>query len=141
MADVLGVESSRGVVRFIGVKEEDLATRGVTVAGEIETLANGGKDEGVGEQSDNDRGGVIGTIKRNATRSRSRRRQTVEIRKDLPLREERNRPPTRDKSKVSSPLQSPPLPPLPTGKSALDKRAEKAQKVGRRKSFMAMFGR
>jgi hypothetical protein len=36
----------------------------------------------------------------------------------------------------------PPLPPVPTEKSALDKKAEKVQKMGRRKSFIAsIFGR
>ncbi len=42
---------------------------------------------------------------------------------------------------MDPPLKSPPLPAMPTENSARDRQAEKVQKVGRRKSIMAMFGK
>jgi len=36
-------------------------------------------------------------------------------------------------------MQSPPLPAIPTQKSAMDLKAERVQKLGRRRSFMAIF--
>ena len=128
MAETLGVASSRGVVRFVAVKEEDLATGGMTVAGEIETLAHGARESGEGE-----RAGRKAEVRK---RSRSRRREKVE---KVEKAEEKSRPPTRDQAGE----RAPPFPPVPGvgEKSASIIKPEKVQKVGRRRSFLAFLGR
>lgn len=129
MAEALGVDSSRGVVRFAAVAEADLATGGMTVQGEIEGAMGGAGRESV--SADGERGIRMGR------RSRSRRRERAEEKES-----QKSRPSTRDQAVGREELlRVPPLPPVPGEKSVLDRRAEKVQKVGRRKSFLAMFGR
>lgn len=130
MADALGVDSSRGVVRFAAVSEADLATGGMTVQGEIEgaAIGAGGRESA---SVDGERGISMGR------RSRSRRRERAEEKEN-----QKSRPQTRDQAQGKGELMKvPPLPPVPVEKSALDRRTEKVQKVGRRKSFLAIFGR
>ncbi len=125
MTDSLGVSAERGVVRFIGVAEEYLGTNGMTVLGEIENLTKG--DDNAGETTRSN------TIRRGRSRK-------VPKPKELTI-QERSRPPTAEKT-PSPPLKSPPMPAMPTEKSAMDKKAETVQKkMGRRKSFLSMFGR
>lgn len=127
----MGVDSSRGVVRFAAVAEADLATGGMTVQGEIEGAMGGAGRESV--SVDGERGMGIGM----GRRSRSRRRERAEEKES-----QKSRPSTRDQATGKEELlKVPPLPPVPGEKSVLDRRAEKVQKVGRRKSFLAMFGR
>ena len=136
MTEALGVTTDRGVVRFVPIAEEHLATNGSTVLGEIERLSRTSDDENAD--------GVMG---------RSKSRRSVKP-KDLPLRERsdtntktRSRIVSRKTSRAASPtpmsppLTSPSLPALPLEKSAMDRRAEKVQKMGRRRSFLSMFGR
>jgi len=127
MTDSLGVAPDRGIVRFVGVGEEYLATNGNTILGEIEALR---------KNSDEDNGPdtAIG---------RTRSRRSVKP-KDLTLRARSN---SKLSAKVTSPpplspaLTSPSLPAIPTQKSPLDRKAEKVQTMGRRRSFMSMFGK
>lgn len=125
MHDAIGVSPDRGVIRFVGVAEEYLATNGTTLLGEIENLNKTSSEENRNENS------RLGTI-----RSRSRRTPKP---KDLPLREVT--PPGNKGAPPTPPLKSPPMPAIPTEKSAMDKRAEKVQRMGRRRSFLAMFGK
>lgn len=136
MTEALGVTTDRGVVRFVPIAEEHLATNGSTVLGEIERLSRTSDDENAD--------GVMG---------RSKSRRSVKP-KDLPLRD-RSDTNTKTKSRIGSrktsraasptpmspPLTSPSLPALPIEKSVMDRRAEKVQKMGRRRSFLSMFGR
>ncbi|KAL9004441.1 MAG: hypothetical protein Q9188_002740 [Gyalolechia gomerana] len=124
MSELLGVTPDRGIIRFVGISEEYLATNGNTVQGEIDNLSRGSSED------------TTDTKRSNAVRS-GRSRKSLRPEK-LNLQLERSRPVTSDK--VPSPaLQSPPLPEMPREMSPLDKRAEKIQKMGRRKSFLAMF--
>lgn len=118
-------------MRFAAVAEADLATGGMTVHGEIEGAMGGAGRESVSVNGE--RGMGIGM----GRRSRSRRRERAEEKEN-----QKSRPSTRDQATGKEELSRvPPLPPVPGEKSVLDRRAEKVQKVGRRKSFLAMFGR
>lgn len=61
--DALGVVPTRGIIRFVGVSEESLATGGKTVAGELAEM----RDKDGGEHGDGGKGQI-------------RRRRTVRVR-------------------------------------------------------------
>lgn len=127
MTASLGVASDRGIVRFVGIEESSLATSGNTILGEIEAL---------GKNSDEDH-------RPDMTMGRTKSRRSVKP-KDLRLRSRSN---SKLSANVTSPpplspaLTSPSLPAIPTQRSALDRKAEKMQTMGRRKSFLSMFGK
>lgn len=166
MTDTLGVSADRGVVRYINVGEEYLGTNGMTVLGEIDNLT---KDDNVANSrrpstvpSDSRRPSTVPSEGRRPStitlgRGRSRkapkpkelaiqetsRPPTAEQPPSLPSPAEKlpSRPPTAEKP-PSPPLKSPPMPAMPTEKSAMDKKAESVQKkMGRRKSFLSIFGK
>ncbi|KAI9701169.1 MAG: hypothetical protein M1836_001838 [Candelina mexicana] len=118
--DVLGVTAERGVIRFTAIAESDLATNGQTILGEIDLLDKQKNEQNGGPKSRS------GTIK-------SRRKKALQPLKEFPAS-----PPT---PPMSSPELMMPAPPVPTEKSKTDKKAEKVHKMGRRKSFMAIFGK
>lgn len=126
MNDSLGVSHDRGVVRFVGIGEEYLGTNGMTVLGEIESLSRGEDNGGETTRSN--------TIRRGRSRK-------VPNPKELVLQEKSRRPSPTAAKAPSPPLKSPPMPAVPIEKSALDKKAEKVQKMGRRRSFLSMFGK
>ncbi|KAL8713437.1 MAG: hypothetical protein Q9225_006781 [Loekoesia sp. 1 TL-2023] len=120
MSELLGVTPDRGIIRFVGISEEYLATNGNTVQGEIDNLSKESSEDTT-------------DTKRSNTLRRGRSRKSSKPEK-LNL-QERSRPGTSDK--IPSPaLQSPPM---PREMSPLDKKAEKVHKMGRRRSFLAMF--
>ncbi|KAI4139355.1 MAG: hypothetical protein L6R39_006328 [Caloplaca ligustica] len=123
MSDLLGVTPDRGIVRFVGISEEYLATNGNTVQGEIDNM---------GKETSED----SGENKRSNTLRRGRSRKSSKPEK-LNL-QERTRPATSDQASGSA-LMSPPLPAMPRELSPLDKKAGKVQRMGRRRSFLAMF--
>ncbi|KAL8816423.1 MAG: hypothetical protein Q9223_004563 [Gallowayella weberi] len=115
MADSLGVTPERGVVRFVGIAEEYLATNGNTVLGEIENM---GKEASEDSANGTQRTGTL-------RRARSRRSSKPE-KLQMPFN---SRPGTSD-NKVTSPQRmSPPIPTIP----------EKVPRMGRRRSFLALF--
>lgn len=138
MAEGLGVAASRGVVKFVAIAEENFATNGQTILGELEALDKHPQDEGSSRKS---------SVARNKGESRKSSHAGI------PMHAEPNK-----KSYVGVPVQSqplieksktrpnktdpamPPMPPMPK-MSALDREAAKTQKLGRRKSFLAMFGK
>lgn len=123
MADSLGVTPERGVIRFVGIAEEYLATNGNTVLGEIENLSKESSEDGAnGAQRS-------GTVRR----GRSRRSSKAE-KLQIPL----TRPATGDNKVISPPMKSPPIPTTEES-SPLDMKAAKVQRMGRRRSFLAMF--
>lgn len=133
MTDSLGVSADRGVVRFIGIGEEYLGTNGMTVLGEIDHLTKG--DDNV---ADSRRPSAM-TLGRGRSRKAPKPKELAIQETSLP--QTAGKPP-------SPPLKSPPMPAMPampampTEKSAMDKEAETVQKkMGRRKSFLSMFGR
>lgn len=127
LSDSLGVSPDRGIVRFVGIAEEFLATNGTTVLGEIENLSKTSSEDSP----------VDSHLKNGNLRTRARKTQHKP--KELPLREDTV---LRSGDAMPSPsLESPAMPPMPTELSPLDRKAKKVQKMGRRKSFLSMFGK
>lgn len=128
LAESLGVAPIRGVIRFAPIPDEDLAFNGTTILGQIENL-----QKALGNQNVSSTGFSPFPPKQNS------RRQAQARPRDLPLRGGTSSVPI---SRAASPaMQSPRLPAIPTEKSPMDLRAEKVQKLGKRRSFMAIFGR
>jgi Macrophage migration inhibitory factor (MIF) len=134
MEENLGVEPSRGVVKFVAVPEENLATNGVTVLGEIEAL-----DKHLGFDN-------VGGLKRSLTRGRTinKGKKTSDSSSTtsshspfIPIRIT----PSPQLSSVSEDERLPPLPSMPNDKSKWDRRADKAQRIGRRRSIIEFFAK
>lgn len=126
MEEGLGVGPERGLIKFCAIAEENIATDGKTIAQEIEELEKETAETNV-----------------NLQRSLSKSSMKYKRRPSLPTKSQL---PTHEESSSSIPDLSdhdtPPIPAIPTQLSNMDKRAQKAQKMGRRKSFIAtMFGR
>ena len=132
MEEGLGVAPSRGVIKFIAISEDNLATDGKTITGEIEELEKGRTENNPSLQK---------SLSKNTTKTN--RRHSI-----MSLRTTKNPLPTHNEHGSPTPPLSewervtPPLPPIPSEKSPMDQRAEKAQRMGRRKSFIAsIFGK
>ncbi|EHK98156.1 hypothetical protein M7I_6064 [Glarea lozoyensis 74030] len=128
MEEGLGVPPNRGIIKFIAIAEEDFATDGKTVAREIEELERKSLEDG-------------SAIQRGLSKAsgKGRKKSMKSLRKfrsnsQLATHEEAMTPPL--SGRENSPTL-PPLPPTPSTKSVHDRQAEKVQKMGRRKSFMA----
>ncbi|KAH6681796.1 Tautomerase/MIF superfamily [Halenospora varia] len=147
MEEGLGVGPDRGLIKFVAIAEENLATNGRTLAGDIEEL-----EKENGEDNSN--------LKRNLSRAnKNKKRQSMKSLRNLkssshlPTHDEQLTPPLSEpmspplpglppKSAGSPSPHTPKLPEIPTEKSAIDRRAEKTQKMGRRRSFIAtIFGK
>jgi hypothetical protein len=153
LEELLNVPPSRGIVKFVELSEENFAFSGRTYAGQIEEL-------------EREHGEDISSLKRNLSRSgpktrtkkqsmRNMRSQKTGIGETLsphpeqpgqltpPLSEvESSRPGPTVPTSVAPPPPTIPLPAIPQEKSLLDRKAEKAQKMSRRKSFMSgLFGK
>jgi hypothetical protein len=133
MEESLGVAPNRGVIKFLAMSEDNLAMDGKTITGEIEELEK--------ETAENN-SSLQRSLSIKAT-PKSKRRQSSKS-----LRTTKNMLPTHDEHASPTPpvsdreRETPPLPAIPSEKSIMDQRAEKAQKMGRRKSFIAtIFGK
>ncbi len=116
----------RGVIHFTRIPDEDLAFNGTTILGQIENL----------QKAPGNQNASSARVSAFPQKQSSRRLAQTKPR-DLPLRGGTSSVPL---SRVASPaMLSPPIPAIPTQKSAMDLKAEKVQKLGRRRSFMAMF--
>lgn len=123
----LYVEPERGIIKFVPLAEENFATNGKTVAGEIEELERETANDGSGHRSLH----TPGTVK-------SKKRMSTKSTKSL---KSKNLQTHEEYTPSVSSRESPPLPPMPVEVNALDKKAMNVQKLGRRKSFMAaVFG-
>jgi len=132
MEELLSVLPERGVVKFVPIAEDNLATNGKTVTGEIEDLE---REISMGD------GGLARSLSKGANKSKKklsmRSMRNLKTGNVLETHGERTTTPIPEEPSPRSPP-----PPMPVGKSALDREAEKVQKMGRRKSFMAaMFGK
>ena len=130
LADSLGVSPARGVIRFNRIPDEDMAFNGTTVLGQIENLQKIPSNEP-----------KPGPVLSPFPQKRPSERRGQSRPGDLPLRETQSVPISRVASPSPGPLQSPILPAIPMQKSAMDLKAEKVQKLGKRRSFMAIFGK
>jgi hypothetical protein len=135
MEDALGVVPERGLVRFLPIAEENLATNGKTVTGEIEELE---------KESSDDSASVRRTLSRGKNKHSARSMRNLRISSPLPTHDEDITPPVSSRS-IGDPLIFPAIlamPTLATEKSAVDRKVEKMQKIGRRRSFMtSRFGK
>ena len=128
LASSLGVLPARGVIRFVGLPEEYLATAGTTVSGQIERLEKASSNECKPSSEAEE------IIPRRPSR---RKVQNRPLKLSLVPRSV-----SMPGSRLPSPtFQSPAMPAMPAEKSLLDRRAERMQKVGKRKSFFSIFGR
>ncbi|KAH6661854.1 hypothetical protein B0J14DRAFT_622100 [Halenospora varia] len=122
MEEGLGVAPDRGLIKFVAIAKENLATNRRTLAGDIEEL-----EKENGEDNSN--------LKRNLLRAnKNEKRQSIKSLRNL---KSLSHLPTHNKQ------LTPPLTTRNTNrKSGMDRRAEKAQKMGRRRSFIAtIFGK
>jgi hypothetical protein len=127
LQESLGVSPERGLIKFTPIAEENMATDSKTVTGMIEDL----------EKVMSESSGLQRTFSMSKRRHSTKSLRGMKAASQLPTHNEILSP-----TPPTSARDTPPLPPVPTEKSALDKKAEKVQKMGRRKSFIAsIFGR
>lgn len=126
MHESLGVQPDRGIIKFMPILEENLAINGKTIAGEIEET-----ERGYATDDTQLRNSSIGA---NKSRKRPSMRSLRNIRGSnvLGMNEERTSP-------IQEENRIPRIPPTPIGPSPLDQKAAQRQRMGRRKSFMALF--
>jgi hypothetical protein len=164
LEECLGVPSSRSFIKFVGVQEENFAYNGQTAAAEIENLEKEQAGDNANIKRTLSRSGPKAARKQQSKRSMSNlKEETVggskmEAREPLspnserfgrltPPRSERGTsltmaPATLLNQTPFNPTPPVPLPTVPIQKATLDRKAEKVQKLGRRKSFISgLFGR
>ncbi|KAF4631795.1 hypothetical protein G7Y89_g6333 [Cudoniella acicularis] len=148
MEEGLGVTPNRGLIKFIPIAEENIATNGKTLAGEIDDL-----EKETAEENANLNRSLSRSHPKNKKRQSMKSLRNLKSSSHLPthdeqmtlsLSEPQSPPLPRLSSKFptpSAPVSAPQIPSIPTEKSAMDRKAEKAQKMGRRRSFIAaVFG-
>jgi len=164
LEESLGVPPVRGLIKFVGVQEENFAFRGKTTATEIEDLEKGQVDDNTTAKRTLSRLGPKATTERQSKRSiRNLKVDTaggngvINTREPMSPSSERSGHLTPQSERGPSPpvpvtpLPLPdrfnttpaiPLPPIPIKKTVLDRKAERVQRIGRRKSFISgLFGR
>jgi hypothetical protein len=130
MKDALGVPPERGILKFLPISEENFARNSKTVAGEIQDLEKCAAGDNSSLKKSLSRG-ALGHMKRQSMRSL----RNLKMGSPIPANDELRA------ASVSS-RDAPPLPSMPTDMGSMDRRAEKVQKMGRRKSFVAsLFGK
>ena len=136
MEDALGVVPGRGLIRFLPIDEENLATNSKTVAGEIEDL------EKVNAE---DISSVRRTLSRGKNRHSTKSLRNLRISSPLPTHDEAVTPPASARLGPQDPSSIPAVPTVPAvpmEKNILDRKAEKMQNMGRRRSFItSIFGK
>lgn len=139
MEEGLGVEPERGLIKFCAIAEDNMANGGKTVAQEIEELERETAEANVNLQRS-----LSKNSKTTTGKEQKNHRQSM---KSLRSLRNKNQLPTHEESFTTTPEMSgsetpPPMPAMPSELGKMDKRAVKAQKMGRRKSFIAtIFGR
>lgn len=161
MASSLGVLPDRGIVRFVAIAEENLATKGTTYSGHIERLQKKKSDEPprevVSAHSEEPKPTepppIIPrlTIDKNKKNRQSLLINTRPSTNPTPRRQFQSEPaskatsPTLQKAQaaLSPPPQetSPPIPSIPWDNNPMDRKAERVQKLGKRRSFFTIFAR
>jgi hypothetical protein len=164
LEEYLGVSPSRGLIKFVGVQEENFAFNGKTAAAEIEDSKKDQTDDTTIKRTLSRLGPTVATKRqskhgmRNLKVDTAGRNTFINAWEPLSPNSERSGRLTSPQSEgipspsmPINPLPLPdrfnttpaiPLPPIPIKKTALDRKAEKAQKIGRRKSFISgLFGK
>lgn len=142
MNEALQVPAHRGVVKFVAITEENFATNGQTVLGLMESLEKHPHEDGASRRSsvarsknDHRKKSVAGLSLHSDHRNKSLA-STSTSSQTLFENSEQNPPERKDEPPITVRV-----PPIPTEKTAADQQAEKVQKMSRRKSLMAMFGK
>ncbi|CAL3964532.1 hypothetical protein PZA11_002464 [Diplocarpon coronariae] len=139
MEEAIGVIARRGVIKFVAIAEENLANDGKTVSGEIEELERETTENNVNTHHSLSKGA-----------SKSRRRQSVRSLRGMNAMSTHNEsgpstpPPTSNglRNGTENGDTTAPAPELTGRKSDFNRKAEKVQKMSRRKSFIAtIFGK
>ncbi|KAM3068863.1 hypothetical protein ACMFMG_011025 [Clarireedia jacksonii] len=128
MEELLAIEPQRGVIKFVPLAEENFATNGNTVAGEIEELERNLANEGSG-------------LRRGASTAIKGKKRALSSRSAKNLRPATMGTHDEHPSSVSERGVTP-LPSTPTEYTVFDRKGSSPQKLGRKKSIMAvMFGK
>ncbi len=142
MSEALKVPAHRGVVKFVAIAEENFATNGQTVLGLMESLDKKSHEDGSGRKpsvarskNEHRKNSVTGFSMHSDQRKKSLARNPANSQTLVEKNEET------PSEATDEPLIYPPVPAIPTEKSAADRQAEKVQKLGRRRSFLAYFGK
>jgi hypothetical protein len=131
MEDALGVAPERGLIKFVPIAEENMATNGKTVAGEIDDLEKETTDDNANLKRSLSRGSIR-TRKRQSTKSM----RNLKIGSPFSHHDEHITPP--GSARITGPLPPAMLP----EKATMDRKTGKGQKMSRRKSFIALiFGK
>jgi hypothetical protein len=165
LEESLGVPPARGLIKFVGVQEENFAFNGKTTAAEIEDLERDYADDNTTIKRTLSRlGPKVNTIQQSKRSMRDLKIDTIGANGPINAKEplspntaipRRLTPPESERGPSpqtpATPLPPPdrfnttptiPMPPLPGKKTVLDRKAEKAQKIGHKKSFISgLFGR
>ncbi|PQE32729.1 macrophage migration inhibitory factor protein [Rutstroemia sp. NJR-2017a WRK4] len=129
MEELLSIDPQRGVIKFIPLAEENYATNGKTVAGEIEELERNLANEGSG-------------LRRGASIAVKGKKRALSTKSSKHLRPATMGTHDEHPSSVSERGGTPLPPPTPTEYTAFGKNSLSPQKLGRKKSIMAaMFGK
>lgn len=160
MASSLGVLPDRGIIRFCPIADECLAIKGTTYSGHIERLQRKLSEEPLEDvmpakaeaPKPTEAAPIIPQL---TTDKKKKNRQSLLIQTrpcttPNPNRQFRSAP----ASKATSPTfqrtpsvpdlaaqRSPPVPSIPWDNNPMDRKAEKVQKLGKRKSFFTIFGK
>ena len=128
--EFLGVEKERGIIRFVAMPEENFAVGGVTYRGTIDTAEK--KANGSGD----------GSVAAAAAAAKVERRNTAKRVKDAHRRSKSMATVVVPPSPTVAVEETESIPTLPTTiePTKADRMADKAKKVGRRKSLLSMFG-
>ena len=155
MNEVLGVPAHRGVVKFVAIAEENYATNGQTVLGAMEALDKNSPEEGTSRKSsvawarnEHRKKSLAGLSMHTEQRKKSfaggltphdqnKKGRTSSSAHSQALPEESEVP----AEQLDVPPESALVPVLPVDHVGLDPHAEKMQKISKRKSFLAMFGK
>lgn len=130
MEEGLGVPPERGLIKFVAIPDENYATGGKTVAGEIEELER----ETPSLYNHQNR-----SVSRAGSTNKGKKRQSMKSLRNfsigglLPTHEEQT---TEQMTPPPSDLESPSQLTLPSESNSKGRKADKSQKMGRRKSFM-----
>ena len=137
MEEGLGVPANRGIIRFMAISEDNFATDGKTITGGIEDLEKETTDNNVNLQRNLSRSTQSSKNTKTSPLKSKRRQSLKSLKQLLPTHNEDG-----SQTPPLSERETPPLPAIPNLKSPTDRRAEKVQKMGRRKSFVAaIFGK
>lgn len=132
--DSIGVSADRGIIKFVPIAEENFATNGKTVSGEIDDLER--------EMGRKERPNLIdSSASQNDESSKTKKRQSQRSLKGFSKFRDSGRPLSTQVESYTPPA-SPEPPPIALEKPAVDAKSAKSRRMSRSRSFMSgLFGR